>query len=117
MKPPRCFELGGGERDQSPDGGVLKRLHNKSRVSSFYGDDPSHTHGVFSREGYDFCGTFATTLLAQHLWGFRTAEVRDVLGLGTGREGVAPKGTETVTLVLKALNGLALARALLVAGG
>lgn len=62
--------------------------------------------------------TFATALLAQHLWGMsRAAEVGDVLGLGTGREGVAPKRIETITLVLKTLSSLALAGALVAAGG
>lgn len=70
----------------------------------------------FSREGYDFC-TFATNLLAQHLWWVFGHQRRgmDILGPGTGREGTAPMGMETTTLVLKALNNSALSRVLLVA--
>lgn len=58
-----------------------------------------------------------TTLLAQHLWCVFGHQRRgmDMLGPGTGREGTAPMGTETTTLVLKALNNSALSRVLLVA--
>lgn len=39
----------------------------------------------------------------------------DILGPWAGREGTAPMGMETTTLVLKALNNSALSRALFVA--
>lgn len=45
----------------------------------------------------------------------RPVEEGDVLGLGTGRKGMAPMRMETTTLVLLSLNNSALARALLVA--
>lgn len=112
VKPRRCFELGGRGWDRSLDGSILKRPHDKSRVSSCYGDEPSHTHVLF-QGGIYFCCTFVTALLAEHLWDM----FRQHHGVGIRKEGMASERMETMTLILKALNSLVLARALLDAGG
>lgn len=117
VKPRRCFELGGGGWDKSLDGSILKRPHDKSRVSSCYGDDPLHTHVLF-QGGIYFCCTFVTDaacLLSTS--GTCSDNTMSGHGIGTRKEGMAPERRETMTLIVKALNSLLLVSALLVAGG
>lgn len=70
-----------------------------------------HTLMCFSRKGYTFAALLSQPCLLSTS-GTCSDNTMPGHGVGTGKGGMAPEMMETMTLILKALNSLALARAL-----